>query len=138
MSDMKDFNQKIIEEFRANGGKVGGSFEGASLVIITTTGAKTNKRRENPLVCFEGDDGTIYIFASKGGAPTNPDWYRNLVVHPEVKVEFGATSFEATAVEVRGEKRDEIYAEQVKRMPAFGDYQEKAGRVIPVVALVAN
>jgi deazaflavin-dependent oxidoreductase (nitroreductase family) len=135
---MKDFNQKIIEEFRANNGVVGGPFEGASLVIITTKGAKSGKRRENPLVCYEGDDGTLYIFASKGGAPTDPDWYRNLVAHPEVKVEFGDTDFQATAVEVRGEKRDQIYAEQVKRMPTFDEYQKKAGRVIPVVALIAN
>ena len=138
MSDMKDFNQKIIEEFRSNNGVVGGPFEGAPLVIITTTGAKSGNRRENPLVCYEGDDGTLYVFASKGGAPTDPDWYRNLVAHPEVKVEFGVTDFQATAVEVLGEKRDEIYAEQVKRMPTFGEYQEKAGRVIPVIALVAN
>ena len=132
---MSDFNTQIIEEFRANEGRVGGAFEGAPVVLLTTTGAKTGKSRTNPLVSQEGKDGTIYVFASKGGAPTNPDWYHNLLAHPTVVVERGTERYEATATPVTGPLRDEIYARQVERFPGFGEYQQKAGRVIPVVAL---
>ena len=132
---MSDFNTQIIEEFRANEGRVGGAFEGAPVVLLTTTGAKTGKSRTNPLVSQEGKDGRIYVFASKGGAPTNPDWYHNLLAHPTVVVERGTERYEATATPVTGPLHDEIYARQVERFPGFGEYQQKAGRVIPVVAL---
>ena len=93
---MNDFNKQVIEEFRANHGKVGGNFEGAPVVLITTTGAKSGQKRTNPLVSRPDGD-VIYVFASKGGAPTNPDWYYNLLAHPEVRVEFGDDTFTAAA-----------------------------------------
>jgi deazaflavin-dependent oxidoreductase (nitroreductase family) len=139
MSEMHDFNQTIIEEFRANHGQVASAgFEGAPLVLLHTKGAKSGAERINPLVCLPKGD-TLYVFASKGGAPTNPDWYYNLVAHPaEVTVEFGPDTYGVTAAEVTGSERDELYAEQVTHFPGFAEYQEKAGRVIPVVALQRN
>jgi deazaflavin-dependent oxidoreductase (nitroreductase family) len=134
MAEMDDFNTKIIEEFRANGGKVGGGFEGAPMLLLTTTGAKSGKTRENPMMYLaEGD--RIYVFASKAGAPTNPDWYHNLVAHPEVTVEQGTERFEAVATPVDRAERDRIYAEQASRYPGFAEYEAKTDRVIPVVAL---
>jgi deazaflavin-dependent oxidoreductase (nitroreductase family) len=135
MSEMNDFNQQVIDEFRANAGQVGGSFEGAPMVLLTTTGAKSGRSRTNPVVGYVGDDGTLYVFASKAGAPTNPDWYRNLVANPEVEVEFGTERFRATARPLSGALRDRIYAEQGERFPGFLDYQKQTDRVIPVVAL---
>jgi deazaflavin-dependent oxidoreductase (nitroreductase family) len=132
---VSDFNTQIIEEFRANEGRVGGQFEGAPLVLLTTAGARSGKLRTNPLAYLDGGDGTIYVFASKAGAPTHPDWYHNLLAHPSVTVERGNERYEATASPVTGPLRDELYGRQVERFPGFGEYQEKAGRVIPVVAL---
>lgn len=130
-----DFNARIIEEFRANGGKVGGQFEGATMLILHTTGAKSGQERVNPLVYLDGGE-RIYVFASKGGAPTNPDWYHNLVANPDVTVEKGTETFSARAVPVEGEERDRIFREQAQRFPGFADYERKAaGRVIPVVEL---
>jgi deazaflavin-dependent oxidoreductase (nitroreductase family) len=134
MSEMNDYNKPIIEEFRANHGRVGGNFEGAPMVLLTTTGAKSGATRVNPLVSLpEGD--TIYIFASAAGAPKHPAWYHNLVAHPEVGVEFGDDSFRATAASVTGDERDRIYAEQTKAFEGFADYEKKTTRVIPVVKL---
>jgi deazaflavin-dependent oxidoreductase (nitroreductase family) len=134
MSDMNDWNTKIIEEFRTNAGKVGGQFEGAPMLLLTTTGAKTNQTRVNPMMYLaEGDK--VYVFASKAGAPTNPDWYHNLIAHPQVTVEMGADTFDATATEVKGSERDRIYAEQASRYPGFAEYQANTDRVIPVVAI---
>ncbi len=135
MSEMNNFNQQVIDEFRKNEGVVGGPFEGSPVVLLTTTGAKSGKSRTNPLVGQMGDDGTLYVFASKGGAPTNPDWYHNLITNPEVRVEFGTDRFEATAEPVTGKLRDEIFARQAKAFPGFAEYQQKTDRVIPVVAL---
>jgi deazaflavin-dependent oxidoreductase (nitroreductase family) len=134
MTDRSNFNQTIIDEFRANGGKVGGPFDGATMVIIHTKGAKTGQPRVNPLATLT-DDGTLYIFASKGGAPTNPDWYYNLVANPEVEVELGDEKFAATATVLTGAKRDEIFDRMKVIMPGFGDYEAGTSRVIPVVAL---
>jgi deazaflavin-dependent oxidoreductase (nitroreductase family) len=134
-SDMNAFNHTIIEEFRTNDGKVGGSFEGAPMMLLTTTGAKSGQPRVSPLVCQAGADGMIHIFASKAGAPTNPDWYHNLVANPKVTVEIGTETYAATAVEIVGADRDAIYAEQAERMPQFGEYQANTDRVIPVIAL---
>jgi len=134
MSEVQDFNQAIIEEFRSNHGVVGGGFAGATVVLLTTTGAKSGATRINPLVCLPKGD-TIYVFASKGGAPTNPGWYYNLKANPEVHVEFGDDSFQATASELTGDERDKIYAEQVARFPSFGDYENQTSRKIPVIAL---
>ena len=133
-SDMKTFNQQIIEEFRANAGKVGGQFEGAPMLLLTTTGAKTGRRLTSPLV-YAQDGDRLLVFASKAGAPTNPAWYHNLVANPTVTVEVGAETFEARATVVTGEERDRLYAEQAKRMPGFATYQQNTTRVIPVVAL---
>src|SRR5580693_795373 len=135
MSDMNDFNHGVIEEFRANHGKVGGGFAGAPVVLLTTTGAKSGLKRVNPLMALvEGD--TLYVFASKAGATTNPDWYRNLLAHPEVEVEFGSERFAAEAVPVVGPERDRLFAAQKAQNPAFGDYEKTTrGRVIPVVEL---
>ena len=132
---MSDFNTRIMEEFRQNQGRVAGPFEGASLVLLTTTGARSGEPRTNPLVSLE-EDGHLYVFASYAGAPTNPAWYHNLVANPVVGVEQGDDRFEATAVPVNGTRRDEIYARQAERMPGFAEYQEKTDRVIPVVELV--
>ncbi len=132
---MSDFNTRIIEEFRGNQGRVGGPFEGASLVLLTTIGARTGEPRTTPLVCKE-EDGHLYVFASYAGAPTNPAWYHNLMANPAVGVEHGTDRFEATATPVTGPRRDEIYARQAEQMPAFAEYQEKTSRVIPVVELV--
>ncbi|HSO95192.1 MAG TPA: nitroreductase family deazaflavin-dependent oxidoreductase [Acidimicrobiia bacterium] len=131
---MPDFNQSIIDEFRANDGKVGGPFEGAPMVLLTTTGAKTGKARTIPLVCLPDGDRYI-VFASKAGAPTNPDWYHNLVANPAVTVEVGRDRFDADAVVLTGDERDRLYALQAERMPGFQEYQDKTTRVIPVVAL---
>jgi len=135
MTELNDWNRRIIEEFRANGGKVGGPFEGAPLLLLTTTGAKSGKRRTIPLVCLPDGD-RLVIFASKGGAPTNPDWYHNLVAHPEVTIEVGTETFEATAVVISGEERDQLYAKQAKLFPGFAEYQAKTERRIPVIALL--
>jgi len=135
MTEMRDFNQAIIEEFRANAGVVGGGFAGAPVVLLTTTGAKSGQTRINPLVCLPGPGDTIYVFASKGGAPSNPDWYYNLVAHPEVTVEFGSRHYAATASEVTGAERDRLYAEQARLNPGFAEYAEKTTRIIPVIKL---
>ena len=135
MSPVNDFNRNLIDEYRANQGKVKGPFEGAPLVLLTTTGAKSGQKRVNPLMALpEGD--TLYVFASKAGAPTNPDWYHNLLSHPEVEVEFGAERFRAEAIPVTGPERDRLFAAQKAQNPAFADYEKTTGgRVIPVVEL---
>jgi len=135
VDEHNDFNTRIIEEFRANGGKLGGPFEGAPMVLLTTTGAKSGIRRTTPLA-YLPDGERIVVFASKAGAPTNPDWYHNLRAHPEVTVEVGAETRQLRASEAEGEERDRLYAEQARRMPGFADYQAKTSRVIPVIALV--
>ena len=132
--DMNNWNAQIIAEFRANAGKVE-SFGDAPMVILHSTGAKSGVERENPLVALvEGDD--LYLFASKAGAPSHPDWYYNLKAHPKVEVEYGAERFAAEAVEVTGTDRDEVYARQVAAQPGFGDYEKATTRVIPVFRLV--
>ncbi len=131
---MHDFNQSVIEEFRANHGVVGGGFAGSPVVLLTTSGARTGATRVKPLVALvEGD--RLYVFASKGGSPRNPDWYYNLLAHPDVVVEFGDERYDAVAAPVTGSERDRIYAAQVERFPDFGEYEKVASRVIPVVEL---
>jgi deazaflavin-dependent oxidoreductase (nitroreductase family) len=134
MPDVNDWNRQIIEEFRANEGKVGGPFAGGTLLLLTTTGAKSGKQRTNPLA-YLPDGERLVIIASKAGAPTHPDWYHNLIAHPEVTVEVGTETFKATATVVVGEERDELYAKQVERMPGFAEYEAKTTRRIPVIAL---
>jgi deazaflavin-dependent oxidoreductase (nitroreductase family) len=132
-----DWNAGIIEEFRANEGVVGGQFEGAPVLLLGTTGARSGQHRVNPMM-YLADGDRLLVFASKGGAPTNPDWYHNLVAHPEVTVEVGTETYPASAVVLTGEERDRFYAEQARRYPGFAEYQEKTTRVIPVVALVRS
>ncbi len=135
MTDMMDYNAKIIEEFRANDGVVGGPFDGAQLVLLTTTGARSGATRVNPLASLTTDDGRLFVFASKAGAPENPAWYHNLVAHPEVEVELGREKFAALAEPVTGSERDRIFSIQKERMPGFADYEKSTTRVIPVVEL---
>lgn len=130
-----EMNRTVIDEFRANGGKAGGIFEGKPLVLLHHIGAKSGTERIAPLV-YLPDNGRVYIFASKGGADTNPDWYHNLVANPEVTVEIGTETYAATARVLEGAERDEVYARQVEAEPQFGEYQAKTERVIPVVELV--
>ena len=131
----QDFNAKVTDEFRTNGGKVGGMFEETPLLLLHHTGAKTGQRRINPLA-YQADGDRYVIFASKAGAPTNPDWYHNLKAHPQVTIEVGTDSIEVVASEATGEERERLFRAQVERSPAFGEYEQKAGgRVIPVIVL---
>jgi deazaflavin-dependent oxidoreductase (nitroreductase family) len=134
MSELNDWNAKVIAEFRANSGKVGGQFKDATMVLITTKGARTGQQRINPLV-YLPDGERVVIFASKAGAPTNPDWFHNLRANPLVTVEVGTETYQARAVVIDGEERDRLYAAQVKRFAAFGEYEAKTSRKIPVIAL---
>jgi len=134
VSVVSDFNAKIIDEFRANEGKVGGYFEGAPMVLLTTTGAKTGQVRTNPLV-YVADGDRFIVIASKGGAPTNPDWYHNLVANPEASVEIGTDHFEVTATVLTGDERDRAWDAIVAERPGFAEYQTKTDRKIPAVAL---
>jgi deazaflavin-dependent oxidoreductase (nitroreductase family) len=137
MPDVHDFNTTVIEEFRANAGIVGGPFVGTPVLLLTTTGARSGLERVNPMVYrMEGDE--LYVFASKAGAPTNPDWFHNLVAHPEVTVELGNDTFRATAHVLEGEERDLVYAAHAAAYPTFADYQAGTDRVIPVVHLVRS
>jgi len=136
MSDMNEYNAKVIAEFRANGGMVGGDFAGATILLLTTTGAKSGLERVNPTVCrVDGD--SVYVFASKAGAPTNPDWYHNLVANPEVGVELGTESYRARAIVLEGAERDAVYAAHAAQYPGFAEYETlvDGARVIPVVRL---
>ncbi len=129
-----DYNQRIIDEFRANAGQPP-SWTGTSPVLLVHhRGAKSGTERVNPVAYLE-DDGRYLIFASKAGAPTNPDWYHNLMAHPKTKIELGSDTVDVTAEEITGEERDRLFARQVERSPQFGEYQEKTDRQIPVVAL---
>jgi deazaflavin-dependent oxidoreductase (nitroreductase family) len=134
MPDMNDWNRQTVEEFRANKGQVGGMWEGRPLLLLTTTGAKSGQRRTNPTMYLrEGD--RLFVFASKGGVPTNPDWYHNLLAHPEVTVEIGDQTYQANAKPVTGAERDQIYARWEEQYPQFREYQEKTSRIIPVIEL---
>ena len=130
-----DFNAKIIEEFRANEGVVGGMFEGMPLLLLHHTGAKSGAARVNPLA-YRSDDGRYVVFASKAGAPTNPDWYFNLKAHPHVTIEVGTDTIDAVASEADGEERDRLYRAQAEMVPQFAEYEKQAaGRAIPVMIL---
>lgn len=134
MAESNDWNSQVIEEFRTHGGKVGGPFKGAPLLLLTTTGAKSGQRRTSPVMYLPDGDRMI-IFASKAGAPINPDWYHNLVAHPQATVEVGTDTFDVNAAVLTGEERDRLYAQQAKLYPGFADYQKKTTRQIPVIAL---
>ena len=131
---MSDWNEKIIKEFRENGGKVGGHFENATLALLHTTGAKSGEERINPLMCIVDDERYIVV-ASKGGAPTNPDWYYNVLADPNVTVEYGTETFEATATPAEEPQRTELYSKMEAISSGFTEYKENTDRVIPVVVL---
>lgn len=132
--ELKDFNQSIIQEFRANGGRVGGQFAGMPMLLLTTTGAKSGATRVNPLAYFEDGDRYV-IIASYAGAPVSPPWYHNLVANPIVSVEVGSQKFQARAEVAAEPERTTLYAKVEARMPVFGDYRKKTSRTIPVVTL---
>jgi deazaflavin-dependent oxidoreductase (nitroreductase family) len=134
MTTVNDWNKSIIEEFRANHGKVGGRFEGATMLLLTHTGRKTGEQRTNPLVYY-GEGGRYLVFASKGGAPEHPDWYRNLKANPVATIEVGTDRFEVDATELLGDERDVAYEKNAALRPMFAEYQRKTDRKIPVIAL---
>ncbi len=129
-----DYNAEIIAEFRANNGRVGGRFEGATLLLLHTVGARSGTRYTNPVV-YLADGGRYLVFASKAGAPSNPGWYHNLKAHPDVSIELEDRTIEVTASELAGPERDRLFAAQTEISPRFGEYQAKTERVIPVIAL---
>jgi len=130
----EDFNARIIEEFRANQGRVGGMFEGSTLLLLHHVGARSGQDRVNPLA-YNRDGDRYVVFASKGGAPTNPDWYRNLKANPNVKIEVGTDTIAVAAQEARGYERDRLFGAQVERSPQFAEYQKNTDRMIPVIVL---
>jgi deazaflavin-dependent oxidoreductase (nitroreductase family) len=131
---MSDWNDKVIAEFRANQGRVGGQFEGAPLLLLHSTGAKSGRERVNPMMYQAVGDG-FAVFASKAGADTNPDWYHNLRAHPQARIEVGTETIDVTARVLDPEERAPIWEEQKSRYPGFADYERKTDRVIPVVML---
>jgi len=139
VSDVNDWNKQVIAEFRANGGKVGGQFEGAPVVIMHHTGRTSGKVYENPVMYLpdDSDPATIFVFASKGGAPTDPDWYRYMTAAGTATVEVGTETYDVAVRELTGAERDSVYAEQAKRYPGFAEYEEQTRgiRTIPVLAL---
>lgn len=132
--DINAFNAKLIEEFRANNGKVSGMFAGSPLVLITHVGAKSGERRTSPLV-YSLDGDRVVIIASKGGSPKDPHWYLNMKANPRVTVELPGETYEANAVEVTGAERDRLFNAQAEQMPNFKEYAAKTSRIIPVIVL---
>ena len=130
----EDFNTRVIREFRANGGEVGPPFDGAPLLLLTSTGAKSGTQRTNPMM-YLADGPRLVVFASKAGAPTNPDWYHNLVAHPDAVVEVGTDTVPVTARVAGPDEREAIWTRQKQAAPGFADYEKKTTRVIPVVIL---
>ena len=129
-----DWNRKIIEEFRANEGRKAGHFPENYLLLLHHTGKKSGQERINPLA-YQRVEGGYAVFASKGGAPTNPDWYYNVIANPEATIEVGTETIPVTARVAQGEERDRIWEEQKRRSPGFAEYETKTGRQIPVVIL---
>ena len=134
MTDTENWNTSIIDEFRANDGKVGGMFEGATMLLLKSTGARTGAARTNPLI-YLADGDRFLIFASKAGADSNPDWYYNLLAHPTVEIELGTDTMTVEATILDGPERDELFRRQAEVRPQFGEYQKKTTRRIPVIAL---
>ena len=134
MSDRQDWNKKIIEEFRANQGKVGGMFEGTPILLLHHTGAKSGKVRVNPLA-YQANGNRLVVFASKGRAPTNPDWFHNLKANPRATVEVGTETRDVRARVAEGEEREKIWSRQKEIMPGFAGYETKTTRQIPVIIL---
>ena len=139
MSDLDDVNQRTIAEFRANGGRVGGPFAGAPVVLLHHTGRKSGKEFVTPMMYLpaDGEDDTVHVFASNGGAPANPNWYHNLTAAGSAHIERGTQTFAVSVRELTGAKRDAVYAEQARRFPGFAGYEEQTRgvRTIPVLEL---
>jgi len=133
-TDYNEFNRQLIEEFRANGGKVSGVFAGAPLLLLTTTGARSGQPRVAPLA-YTTDDNRWVVIASKGGAPTHPDWFYNLRANPEVTVEVGTESFPARATITTGAERQRLFDQMAAQMPNFAEYQRNTVRQLPVIVL---
>jgi deazaflavin-dependent oxidoreductase (nitroreductase family) len=131
---MSDWNDKVIAEFRANEGRVGGGFEGAPLLLLHSTGARSGQERVNPMMYQAVGDG-FAVFASKAGADSNPDWFHNLRAHPEASVEVGTETLEVTSRVLDDAEREPIWQEQKSRYPGFADYETRTTRQIPVVLL---
>jgi deazaflavin-dependent oxidoreductase (nitroreductase family) len=129
------WNDKIVEEFRANGGRVGGPYDGHPLLLLHHRGAKSGIERVNPLACQPLGGGKWAVFASKGGAPTNPDWFHNLVANPDATIEIGTELVPVKARVAEGEERDRIWTRQKQLMPGFAAYEKKTSRQIPVIVL---
>jgi len=134
MSSVNDWNKQIIEEFRANDGKVGGQFANMPLLLLHTTGAKSGQPRVNP-VAYVNDGERYVVVASKAGAPTNPDWYYNVVANPDVTVEVGTDQFTAKATVAEEPERSQLYEKMVAKNPGFDEYRQKTTRTIPVIIL---
>ncbi len=131
---MNDWNAKVIKEFRENDGVVGGPFEGMTLLLLHTTGAKTGKQRVNPVATMKNSGGYV-IIASKGGAPSHPAWYHNLVANPQVTVEVGTETFEGWADVTEEPERTALYSKMAEMYPGFKEYEQKTERVIPVIRI---
>jgi len=134
VSERDEWNRKIVEEFRTNAGVVGGPFEGVPILLLHHRGAKSGTERVSPLA-YRRDGDNLVVFASKGGAPTNPDWYHNLRAHPDVDIEVGTDEVKARARVADGDERERLWSAQKQDVPAFADYEEKTERQIPVVVL---
>ena len=134
MSEINERNLRTIDEFRANDGKVGGRFEGKTLLLLHTTGAKSGEERVNP-VAYVRDGEKYVVIASKGGAPTNPDWYYNILAHPRLTVEVGTETFQVEAKVAEEPERTRLYNRMVEMMPGFDDYRRNTTRQIPVIVL---
>jgi deazaflavin-dependent oxidoreductase (nitroreductase family) len=135
VSDLNEFNRRIIGEFRTHGGKVGGPFAGVPVLLLSTVGARSGQARTTPVV-YQQDGERLIIFASKAGAPEHPAWYHNLLANPIATVEVGTETMPVRAVEISGEERDELFARQAEMYPQFNEYAERTTRVIPVIALL--
>jgi len=142
VTDINNWNTQTIAQFRANEGRVGGAFEGAPIALLHHRGRKSGRDYVTPMMYLadDSDTATIYVFASKAGAPTNPDWYHNLKAAGVAQVEVGTDTYEVTVSELAGEERNRVYDEQARRYPGFAGYAEKAAgiRTIPVLALRAD
>jgi deazaflavin-dependent oxidoreductase (nitroreductase family) len=133
-TDYNEFNRKLIEEFRENGGKVSGMFAGAPLLLLTTTGARSGQPRVAPLA-YTTDNDRLVVIASKGGAPTHPDWFYNVRSNPDVTVELGAEAFPARATILQGAERQRLFDQMAAQMPNFAEYQRNTTRQLPVIVL---
>jgi deazaflavin-dependent oxidoreductase (nitroreductase family) len=134
MPDMKEFNEGVIKDFRANGGKVGGQMESIPLLLVTMKGAKSGRTITLPLA-YSKDGNRFVVIASFAGAPHNPSWYHNLVAHPEVTIELGGEKFSAKASVAQGAERDRLFKQQADQLPIFNEYQKKTTRRIPVIVI---